>query len=139
MAHLKSQDIFKIILFPLIVLLIHVAITYGSRWYYTVNGTDTVMHFLGGISIALAVNTYIATGQKHRTIGNSNIFNRFLFIVSIVTLAATCWKMLEFFADQTIYHYPHFQPSNFDTMKDLLMGLSGGVITALLLKVSKRN
>lgn len=135
---MRIKDLWKIGWAPLVILIIHIIITYASNWYYSVHGTDTVMHFMGGMSIALAANGYLRFKQGQGQVGKVSKLNHLLWVIAIVALAAVLWEIMEFSGDSLLYHHPHFQPSNFDTMKDLIMGLSGGTLVALLTNFKRK-
>ncbi len=56
-----------------------------------------------------------------------------LFALGIVAITAVCWEFAEFAGDVFVYHSNYFQPSIGDTMKDLFLGLSGGLIASIFL------
>lgn len=97
-----------------------IAVAASLYWYYS--WFDIVMHFWGGLLIALGVRalTHLKLVKLQPT----------LFVTVAVLLALMIsWEVFEFSVglwDRETYV--------FDTAKDLLVGFSGGVIGFLLLK-----
>ncbi len=127
--HLKTLGLMAIA--PVIVLAIHNVFGIDFGLYTKFHWFDIPMHLIGGIAIAISANIFIDAVQKEHRAENMNWQLRAIFIISLVVLAAVLWEFGEFTVDTLIYHHPHFQPSNADTMKDLFMGLLGGTMTAI--------
>ena len=104
-----------------------------ERWQWF----DVPMHFVGGFAAGLlGVSLHFAgTSAKQRRELPS--WYQLLFVLGITMFVAVTWEWHEFVRDW-IHHgqagWTWLQPSTADTMKDLLMGLLGGLVAASLLK-----
>ncbi len=112
-----------IVIWPAFVLLLHFIATI-TGYYFTVPWLDTPMHFLGGISIALS--TFFAL-QKTAPLPR---WTTVLLMITMTALIAVGWEWLEFLLDY--YFHSHHQISQFDTMKDLFMGILGAILTGTI-------
>ncbi len=120
---------------PLLVFSFHVFVTtigiYSVwRWF------DTPMHFLGGCAIAISSYFFLEHIDQKHIITKSRAIE-ILIILAFVCLAAVMWELAEYAGD--FFLGSHMQPSVYDTMKDLTMGMSGGIITGLILVNIKRR
>jgi signal transduction histidine kinase len=119
----------KIILWPILVLVIHVvADIFGL--YYKYFWFDVPMHFIGGIAIAISSFYFL----KHAEISSKQFGIKLLtlfLILALTALAAVAWEIFEFGMDR-IFNTT-MQPSVHDTMKDLAFGLLGGAIAGIIL------
>jgi hypothetical protein len=89
---------------------------------------DIALHFFGGMSIAYGTFYALGIPQIQNTILLRNKKTTIFFVVCVVALAAILWEDYEYIHD--FFYHTHFQPSNADTMKDLFMGLTGGLFYA---------
>ena len=90
---------------------------------------DTPLHLLGGLSIAYSASYALRLIEARGLIVIKNLFIRAFIVVGAVAIAAVLWEFYEFLSD-------HFfgtltQPSKADTMKDLFMGMLGGLLFCL--------
>ncbi len=92
------------------------------------------MHFLGGISIAIGTYYIFEHLEKQGELKASKIVKIFL-AMSVTALAAVLWEIVEF-ADDSLFGSMH-QPSVWDTMKDLTMGLLGASAVGIYNKFRK--
>jgi hypothetical protein len=127
----------RIAFLPALIYIINLVLGYGLDIYHKIRWFDTPMHFIGGITIALSAHLYFQSQKQSGAIGKINKWNLFLILIGTVALAGVLWEIYEFSLDQLIYHYAYFQPSNFDTMKDLIMDLLGGSAAAIILLIKK--
>jgi hypothetical protein len=130
-----TSHIKYILLWPTIVLTLHVLLTVTGGYYWWAY-VDKIMHVLGGLGIGLSG---LATIQLYITRGELKISNKLLtttIALGLVALAAVSWEFLEFTLDHVAH--THMQPSLTDTMGDIFAGLCGGGII-ILLKVFKKN
>ena len=121
----------KVLVWPPIILAFHTISIY-SGLYWIIPHLDTPMHFLGGVSIALSTHYFV---RYSKGVSLPALY-RFLFIVAMTVFAAVAWEWAEFIGDAMLGTV--FQPSIFDTMKDLLMGTLGAVIVAIATTGSKK-
>lgn len=131
LMNLLLRNFVLIFRWPIFVLILHVLATI-TGFYWTVPWLDTPMHFIGGMSIALAGYDFLKIAGTQEWVTISKPFITILFLIALTALAATLWEFFEFFVD---YLWDmHMQTSIADTMKDLAMGLSGAAISGLLIK-----
>lgn len=111
---------------PVLVFTIHIAAILGLDIYSRYPEFDIPMHFVGGVAIAYFFGTCYRVATHLGLFGqpSSAVFPP--MILGLTSLAAVVWEFAEFIADQKFGL--HTQPSLADTLLDLLMGLSGGVV-----------
>ena len=97
---------------------------------------DTPLHFLGGMSIAFVVCAVMTMLERRGDLVIKQVLVRVVLMAAVVALAAVCWEFYEFVGDY--FFGTHLQHSLADTMKDLFMGLSGGIVFALFRKQIKK-
>ena len=100
------------------------AVTTSLYWYYW--WFDVVMHFWGGILVVVGV--YALCSLKHVPLKPTSFI-----IFSTLTMVMVFWEIFEWKIGLSNLQY-----GLFDTVKDLLMGLSGGLVgyfTALRLRM----
>lgn len=135
---LTHHDLLKLGLFPFLVFMINYALILilpeAGREYQA----DTVLHLLGGLSIAYSANHVLElAGRAKRLTVQSRLLKAFIIIGFTVT-AAVLWEFYEFVWDEIFGTL--FQPSKTDTIKDLFMGLLGAsVFCTIFIKNKKRR
>jgi ABC-type nitrate/sulfonate/bicarbonate transport system permease component len=97
---------------------------------YTIRHLDSAMHFAGGITLGIFVSGLIAHAIGRGWCPDPGKVLRFVLVVSLVTTGAVCWEVYEWLSDH--YLGTHFQVSLNDTVKDLVLGMSGAVFYAWL-------
>ena len=104
--------------------------------YFRYPNFDIPMHFLGGVTMAMTASALlrIAEEQKWFVIKKKSV--SLLLIVMFVVFVAVLWEFHEFLFDQFLG--TRTQLSNFDTMKDLFLGMSGSSLAVIFL-ISKKN
>lgn len=122
------REYLKIITWPCVVILLHLVLTYLGGYYWWTH-VDTIMHVLGGMSIAQSAITAIELYSHDGSLRVSNKFIYVIIVMSFVSLAAVNWEFLEFTLDHIVG--THMQPSLADTMGDILAGLCGGIIISI--------
>lgn len=126
---MHNRFLLKIFAGPVILLVLHISATIFG-WYETVYYLDRPMHFLGGIAVAMSAH-YLVKYFSHTDKLQINWKPiQVLAITAVVALGAVSWEFLEFYLDSISFAV--MQPSVYDTIIDLTMGLLGGMITALL-------
>ena len=125
-----AKNFLKIGLLPLLIYISNDLICRFFFDWYVRNGVDSYFHFGGGAAIAFVVINILKILEEEKTLSIKRKLIKAFFIVSMVALAAVLWETYEFFWDLTFG--THFQPSNFDTMKDLVLGLLGGTVTSTI-------
>jgi hypothetical protein len=95
---------------------------------YSITYLDSAMHFAGGIVLGYFILGQIGYAVRKGWCGDPGRVVVLVLIVSLVTTGAVCWEIYEWLSD--MYIGTHFQPSLDDTMKDLVLGLTGGIFCA---------
>lgn len=126
---MHNQFLVKIFFAPFAVLILHIVATIFG-WYELIWWLDKPLHLLGGVAIAASTYyliEYFSHIQKLQI--NWKPLN-LLAIFSVVALAAVSWEFMEFYFDRTINS--DMQGGLYDTITDLIMGMLGGMLTALI-------
>lgn len=91
---------------------------------------DIPMHFLGGVTMGITgyFLLQIAREEKWLKIESKLVF--LFVVVCFVSLMATLWEFYEFVMDY--YFHTVNQPSIADTMGDMFLGLSGGLVAGMM-------
>lgn len=126
---MEKNRIKYLIRWPLTVLVLHIILTYIGGYYWW-EYIDKIMHTLGGMSIAAATMQAIAYAKTKNIVGFIHPFLLISFVIAVVALVAVGWEFFEFILDHTLR--TNMQPSIADTMGDLLCGLIGGTMVAIL-------
>lgn len=122
---LNYLPLFTAFIPPAIVFAIHLlAINFG--FYILIPGLDIPMHFVGGMAIAATMIQLINFSEKLKSVTYKSPFIRAITLIALVCSFAALWEIAEFSAD--LFLGWHLQYSLFDTMKDMVMGLTGGII-----------
>lgn len=130
------RELFKIFLFPILVLILHVVISFFGFYTFFPNG-DIAMHFLGGFSVAVTYFLLINFFKKNSMLGKTHWFVCFLFVISLVMLTAVFWEFFEY--GLKIFFGIITQPSLKDTISDLLLGFVGGIFGFILTFLTDNN
>ena len=126
---MNNHPIIKISVPPFAVLIFHILATVIG-WYETFWWFDIPLHFLGGVAIAISSIFFFEYFQITNRLEIKWWPLKILLIISLVGLSAVCWEFMEFTFDQMFS--TNMQPGMVDTIKDLAVGLAGGILTALL-------
>ncbi len=117
------KDLFNILVFPFIVFLFGYALDVAWPTYQVITWPNRFVHFLGGLSAAVAVYFVWDLVKRFKWIVVSSWLVD-LALVLISVMAITCaWELWEFFSDT--YLGTLSQPNVSDTMKDMIMGSLG--------------
>lgn len=100
----------------------HLYVTY---WYY-----DIILHFLGGVSIALS--TFCITELFEIKI----IKNNYWSLIPITLFAGIAWEFFEVYYDIAGYVFGTIA-YNLDTVKDILNDIFGSVFVWLIIRNKK--
>jgi hypothetical protein len=95
---------------------------------YSVTHVDSLMHFFGGIALGLLVSRLLPLAVRKGWCTWPGQLIETMLIVSLVASGAVCWEFYEWLSDR--YLGTLFQLTLDDTIKDLALGLSGGIISA---------
>ncbi|MEK6945655.1 MAG: hypothetical protein AABW63_02590 [Nanoarchaeota archaeon] len=88
------------------------------------------MHFLGGLAISYSSVLFFRYFKEKGFFSINRTFLFVLIIVSTVSFVAVLWEFFEFFLH--LFVSVSFQPSVADTMKDLFIGMLGGLVWGIL-------
>jgi hypothetical protein len=125
----------KIAIAPIVVLLAHILATvfgwYENNWWF-----DIPMHFAGGIATAISSYYFLEDFSDRQKFHTQFKPLQILIIIALVALAAVVWEMMEFTFD-TIAG-TNLQPSLPDTVKDLTVGMTSGILTTLAIVWRKK-
>ena len=130
---MKIIKILGFFIFPVFVILWN-AIFVMTGLYDKFLWLDIPMHFLGGVAVASSFLLTLNYLQKEKYLKINRLF-LFIFAVSIVSLFAVLWEFYEFLLQ--LYTGIVYQPSIADTMKDLFMGLLGGIAASGIFALKK--
>lgn len=87
------------------------------------------MHFAGGMAIASMAIQLLNYFEKQKQITFKSHIIQALLLLCVVGTIAMLWEIAEFSADQFLGW--SLQYSLFDTMKDMILGLTGGTIVVI--------
>lgn len=121
--------LFHIFRFPILVFVANAVLDAGGI-YVVFPWVDIPMHFLGGVSIAVAGVCFLALLRGHGFINRLPLLFYALFIMSFVGLAAASWELWEFSLDRIFGGGAQVDLP--DTMTDMFFGLLGGSVTIVL-------
>ena len=125
-----------IIIFLLLIIVLSIDVIAGKAGlYYTIDIFDDVMHFGGGLAIAIVYVLLLKIVQEEKVTGEMNPLISFMFVVSLVALTAVAWEFYEYLLDVFLPSEFLRQPSIKDTMGDLFLGLVGGSLGFLITKI----
>ena len=95
---------------------------------YSVAHLDSVMHLAGGIVLAMCLYGFLVSAIDKGWCPDPGKIVSVILVVSLVTTGAVCWEFYEWISDRLFD--TRLQPSVTDTVKDLLLGLLGGILYA---------
>ena len=127
---ITTSEFAQIFLVPTVVLFIHTFLGLVVRIYNFWPWFDMPMHFLGGVSIAIGSWVFFRILERKGFTRNIPVLLRLFFILSFVALSAVGWEIIEFIGDRLFAE--DMQESAFDTMIDLILGLSGGLVVGII-------
>lgn len=128
-VHLKT--IIRLGAWPYIVFLLNYSLYKLWLEQYIAWKLDMFMHILGGVAIAHTISYLLELAEDKNLIVFKNWLVRTSVIVAFVIVAAVFWEWYEFLSD--VFFVTVHQSSLADTMKDLFMGLLGGVLYIIFL------
>lgn len=116
------------------VYLVHYVLYKGFNVYGIWPWFDAPMHFIGGMLAGILGGAIYQAGEKGRK-GKVHWIIPLCFILGFVAAVAMVWEFHEFLLDAiSIYNGGggRHQASIDDTMKDMALGMAGGVMVYLL-------
>jgi hypothetical protein len=125
---IKIKKLFIYFIPPVLFYLFHIFLDIVFDVYVKFSWFDNLMHFTGGIVLAFTFFPLLTYFEKEGNLKLGRIW-KFIFVISLVVLIAVLWEFYEF----VICYFFGFnwQPSVADTIGDLFLGMSGGIIAGL--------
>ena len=120
------KDLLKLGVFPFLVFMLNYSLGVIFGDVYNLSLVDIPMHFFGGMSIAYSAQHAIGLLEQKGLLAIRNFLLKVFAIVCVVMSVAVVWEFYEFLSDYFLG--TRYQPSNANTMKDLCMGMIGGVV-----------
>ena len=102
---------------------------------YSIAQLDSLMHLIGGFLLGFFVYGVLNCMISSNWLPDPGRVIMQLLIVSLVATGAVCWEFFEWFSDA--FFSTSFQLSVNDTIKDLFLGMLGGSIYVVLLKLKQ--
>ena len=102
------------------------------RWNYSLWWYDLLLHFLGGMWVAIAARKFLID-PLGRITSAKPFFLVTLMLVALVALVGVTWEIYEFTIDELFFEERarwRAQEGNTDTMTDLIMDLLGGSVVS---------
>lgn len=94
------------------------------KLYSVFSWWDTFLHISAGAGLALVGYSWLLSLVRQEQVASYPIFHT-LFVASGTSLVLVLWEVYEFCIDQLGWSANLMQPSLFDTMIDLIVGLGG--------------
>ena len=111
---------------PITVFALHLLASRVLRLYVAYPRTDIAMHLLGGIAIAFFFWRAGSLALHAGVIGTVNRTGMRVIIFGLTCAAAVFWECAEYLSDH--YLGTNAQLGVADTLKDMVVGIAGGVI-----------
>ncbi len=125
---IKIKKLFIYFIPPVLFYLFHLFLDFTFDVYTRFSWFDNLMHFAGGIVLVITFFPLLTYFEKERNLKLDRIW-KFIFVTSLVVLVAVLWEFYEFVMG---YFFGfNWQPSVADTIGDLFLGMSGGIIAGL--------
>lgn len=118
-----------------IVLVLHVVFLVVDA--YAIPHLDSFMHLAGGVVLGLFVHGLLSCIISRGWLPDPGRVLMLLLIVTLVVTGAVCWEFYEWLSDT--FFGTHLQWSVTDTIKDLFLGMCGGIIYVLVVKLTRAS
>ncbi len=122
---------------PASVFVVHVVASRFFLAYEFFPRLDIPMHLLGGVAIGFLWYVALETASARRLVRRPERVVRMVLLFSLVCAAAVFWEFAEWVSDHTIG--THAQQGLEDTLKDMLLGIIGGVAFLVVAEGRTRN
>ncbi|WP_052404792.1 hypothetical protein [Bacillus rubiinfantis] len=109
-----------------------------SSFYLHFHWWDSTLHFFKGIFIGFAAIALFKRLIPEAVRSQVSKWVLSLFSISLAVLASLLWEIYEFVGDLTLTHTMQ-RGGNTDTMIDLLVGFSGGLLVSIYILFKKRS
>jgi len=100
------------------------------KFYDLFSWWDVFLHIVAGAGLAIVGYTWLFGLVRAQAVAATPFFHT-MFVVSGSCLVLTLWEVYEFCIDQIGWSSNLMQPSLFDTMMDLIVGLGGTVVVCV--------
>ena len=134
------ENLSKVFLFflpPLVVFVAHVILSEFFDIYWRFPRFDIPMHFVGGLCFTYSLVALYKFLQKNRVIPEMDLYLSIFFIFTAISTVTIFWEFSEFFSDYFLG--TQAQISTKDTMLDMFLGMTGGLLVALFFKFIGKN
>lgn len=121
----------RLFYFSILVLTAHVVASTVLPIYALWPNVDDIFHFLGGVSIAHGYVLTIRHLYKTKHISRLDPIIEVVFLLALVASTTVFWEFGEYLSDT--YLGSSMQGGIPDTMLDMFLGISGGVLTVTLM------
>ena len=128
--NLQIKDIIKILYAPFFVYMLGYTLEVAYPSYHILWWPNRLVHFLGGLSIAISVYYIFNLFKKADYIKTVNFVFDALIVILAVMSVTVVWEFYEFLSDT--YLYTHSQPNVAD-----VMGMLGAAFFATAWMLSK--
>ncbi|MEK7532748.1 MAG: hypothetical protein AAB579_04085 [Patescibacteria group bacterium] len=125
-ATLSVRNLITLGMAPFFVYLLNYVLLNFTQAMYWPIPVDTPMHALGGLAIAYSAAHATRLLEKNNKLVIKSMLVKIFIILATVVFAAVVWEFYEFLHDY--FFGTSYQTTNADTMKDLFMGLLGGLV-----------
>ncbi len=129
-------QIIKAFIPPGIVFLFHVLMILGLNFYSVWPDFDIIMHFAGGFAIGMTGVNLLNLAERQVWLKQNSKIVSLLLSVCFVALMATLWEFAEWMADH--YLQTFMQAGLDDTMFDMFLGLTGGLLSSTIFVIRKK-
>ncbi len=126
MQYLSIKFFVKMLSFPFFVYLLGYAWEVGWDNYHVFWWPNRLVHFLGGVSMAVMAYFILDLTKKWKWVNTANKLVDFFLILFFVMSTTVFWESYEFLSDK--FFFTVAQPSVDDTMKDMFMGALGALV-----------
>lgn len=129
---LKPTKILSYFILPVYFYLFHLFLDFAFDVYTRFPGFSNVMHFSGGVILFFTFFPLLNYLNRENYLKLDKIAT-FIFVISLIISVAVFWEFYEFAMDY--FFDVNWQPSIADTLGDLFLGMSGGIVAGLLFKL----
>lgn len=107
------------------VMLGEIADFYNMFWWW-----DLILHFVASVGITMILFIFLLIYFRHVELKAAALFATFLAVGSSI-FVAVLWEIYEFLIDLIMETNTPMQPSNMDTMTDLIVAVAGAMLVGV--------
>lgn len=123
----------KILTLPIIVFGVHVLLSKIVDMYALFPWIDIPMHFVGGMTMTTTLIMLYKALQHINLIPQMHAAITRVFLFTTISTITIFWEFAEFSTD--VFFGTHAQVSIPDTMKDMFLGMLGGLLVISLFRI----